>query len=83
MFKLNSALCAILLFIAIAFEPSTPTTDRVNISSQGEQSNNESYHPAISDDGRYVTLSSHATNLVNIGCISPQNIGLKSPLNNA
>lgn len=37
---------------------------RVSIPTGGGQSNNGSYFPSISDDGRYVCFSSYATNLV-------------------
>lgn len=40
------------------------TVTRVNISSSGAQTNNDSFLPNISADGRYVTFHSHATNLV-------------------
>ncbi len=38
------------------------TTTRVSVSSSGAQGNGESYHMAISADGRYVAFTSHATN---------------------
>lgn len=38
------------------------TTARVSVSSSGAQGNGESYHMAISADGRYVAFTSHATN---------------------
>jgi Tol biopolymer transport system component len=40
------------------------TTTRVSVDSGGMQSNNESYDPTISVDGRYVAFASRATNLV-------------------
>jgi Tol biopolymer transport system component len=40
------------------------TTERISMSSTGEQSNNYSYWPVISGDGRFVAFSSIATNLV-------------------
>ena len=40
------------------------TTERVSIGSLGQQGNDQSYHPAISADGRYVAFTSYATNLV-------------------
>ena len=43
---------------------STNTTTRVSVSSTGNQANQESYTPFISDDGRFVTFSSDASNLV-------------------
>ncbi|MPZ54568.1 MAG: hypothetical protein GEU79_17895, partial [Acidimicrobiia bacterium] len=42
----------------------TRETTRVSINSAGNQSNNDSYEPAISGDGRYVAFWSLATNLV-------------------
>jgi len=40
------------------------TTRRISVSSNGEQSNGFSGHPAISADGRYVAFDSYASNLV-------------------
>lgn len=42
---------------------STGETSRVSVSSSGTQSNNWSWTPSISADGRYVTFQSWATNL--------------------
>lgn len=42
----------------------TGVTERVNISTAGEQANGASYDAAISADGRYVAFTSVATNLV-------------------
>ncbi|MGQ9927083.1 MAG: putative Ig domain-containing protein [Chloroflexaceae bacterium] len=39
-------------------------TSRVSIATGGDQSNDESYFPAISDDGTFVVFTSDATNLV-------------------
>src|SRR6266851_4170348 len=39
------------------------TTERVSLSSAGEQGNGDSYGPAISADGRYVAFTSSASNL--------------------
>jgi len=39
------------------------TTERVSLSSLGEQGNGDSYSPAISADGRYVAFTSSASNL--------------------
>ncbi len=39
------------------------TTERVSLSSAGEQGNGDSYGPAISADGRYVAFTSAASNL--------------------
>jgi Tol biopolymer transport system component len=40
------------------------TTERVSISSAGEQGNGDSFVPVISADGRFVAFDSNATNLV-------------------
>ncbi len=40
------------------------TTERVSVASNGVQGNAESFHGAISDDGRYVVFTSLANNLV-------------------
>ncbi|MHB0998265.1 MAG: hypothetical protein ACYC27_03385 [Armatimonadota bacterium] len=40
------------------------TTERISVSSTGEQTNDESCHPSISADGRYVAFESCASNLV-------------------
>ena len=40
------------------------TTERVSIGSLGQQGDDQSFHPAISADGRYVAFTSYATNLV-------------------
>ena len=40
------------------------TTERVSVDSSEAQSNNGSQLPSVSDDGRYVTFNSTATNLV-------------------
>jgi Tol biopolymer transport system component len=37
---------------------------RVSVASDGTQGNNDSYHPSISADGRYVAFNSSASNLV-------------------
>ena len=42
----------------------TGTTERVSVSSTGEQGNYDSHWPSISEDGRYVALRSLASNLV-------------------
>ncbi|MGD2162279.1 MAG: PKD domain-containing protein, partial [Anaerolineales bacterium] len=38
--------------------------ERVNLSYAGNDANFSSYHPAVSDDGRYVAFRSFATNLI-------------------
>jgi uncharacterized repeat protein (TIGR01451 family) len=43
---------------------STGQTTRVSVDNAGNQGNNESRHPAISADGRYVAFQSEASNLV-------------------
>ena len=43
---------------------STNTTTRVSVDSAGNQGNRTSYTPSISADGRFVTFSSDASNLV-------------------
>ena len=40
------------------------TTERVSIGSLGQQGDDQSFHPAISADGRYVAFTSYAANLV-------------------
>lgn len=45
-------------------ELATGQTSRVNVATDGTQANNGSSQPAISADGRYITFSSFATNLV-------------------
>lgn len=45
-------------------------TERVSISSTGKEGNGGSYFPSISEDGRYVSFESWATNLV-VGDTSP------------
>jgi Tol biopolymer transport system component len=42
----------------------TGTTERVNVSSSGAQTNNYTDNGAVSDDGRFVAFRSDATNLV-------------------
>lgn len=43
---------------------STGLTERISVSSDGDQGNAESWGPSISADGRYVAFSSEASNLV-------------------
>ena len=40
------------------------TIERVSVTDAGNQGNNESEHPSISADGRYVAFASYASNLV-------------------
>ncbi|HTF88081.1 MAG TPA: hypothetical protein VK843_06695 [Planctomycetota bacterium] len=42
----------------------TGTTERVSVTSGGIQSNNDSFLPSLSSDGRYVAFTSAASNLV-------------------
>jgi len=42
----------------------TGNTERVSVSSAGEQGDGSSFHPSISGDGRYVAFYSRASNLV-------------------
>jgi Tol biopolymer transport system component len=56
-----SSFLSILLLVDSA---SAGTTDRVSVSSAGEQGNSYSWDPAISPDGRFVAFCSIATNLV-------------------
>src|SRR5690606_19126804 len=42
----------------------TGQTTRVSVASNGTQSNNGSYKPSISADGRYVAFESNANNLI-------------------
>ena len=41
----------------------TKRTTRVSVATDGRQANNTSVNPSVSDDGRYVTFDSFATNL--------------------
>ncbi len=42
----------------------TGTTKRVSVATGGDQADRESYRPTISEDGRYISFMSTATNLV-------------------
>jgi len=46
------------------FDRQTNTTERVSVASDGTEGNGSSIGPGISADGRYVTYTSQATNLV-------------------
>lgn len=46
------------------YDAQTSLIERVSVSSEGAQSNGESYNPSISADGRFVVFASDATNLV-------------------
>jgi Tol biopolymer transport system component len=54
----------ILVCLAAALPALAATTERVSVSSAGEQGNSDSGYPAISADGRYVAFKSAASNLV-------------------
>lgn len=46
------------------YDSQTQTTERISVSSSGEEGNGSSINAAISADGRYVTFTSAASNLV-------------------
>ncbi|QQR93355.1 PD40 domain-containing protein [bacterium] len=46
------------------YDQNTDTVERVSVSSSGVQGNIDSYEPSISADGRFVTFTSDANNLV-------------------
>ena len=46
------------------YDLDTETIERVSIDDGGDEGNNHSQYPSISDDGRYVVFQSAATNLV-------------------
>lgn len=52
------------LYGIFVFDGETGETTCVSVASDGTRGNARSEHPVISDDGRYVTFSSWATNLV-------------------
>ena len=56
------------------WDRTTQTTSRVSVSTSGAQANGPSGSPAISGDGRYVSFSSRATNLVTGDTNSRQDI---------
>ena len=65
--KLNP--CIIFFIVAIVSlvglgEVLAQTTERVSVASNGDEGNNGSSEPSISTDGRYVSFSSDASNLV-------------------
>ena len=45
-------------------QDSTGTTNRISVSSDGAQGNDDSWEPALSADGRFVAFVSEASNLV-------------------
>ena len=52
------------LWDIFVYHQGTRTTERVSISADAQQSDNNSAYPSISADGRYVVFASFATNLV-------------------
>jgi Tol biopolymer transport system component len=53
------------LALSAALSPALAgVTERVSVSTGGEQGNGQSIHPAVSADGRYVAFGSYASNLV-------------------
>lgn len=48
----------------LVYDRITGTTENIGVSSSGEEANGDCYEPSISADGRYVTFSSFADNLV-------------------
>jgi Tol biopolymer transport system component len=51
-------------FDVFVHDRQTGETERISVSSSGEEGNNSSTHPSISSDGRYVAFDSAASNLV-------------------
>lgn len=51
-------------FDIFVYDRQTNKTKRISVANDGTQGNGYSYGPSISADGRYVTFSSYATNLV-------------------
>ena len=68
--KTIARFCSMLLLLALILTPAGSVhampgnTTRVSVASDGTQSNNSSYNPSISANGRYVAFESEATNLV-------------------
>ena len=54
----------VLAVLAIALPSPAAVTERVSVSTNGEQANWFSFGPSISADGRFVAFESPATNLV-------------------
>jgi len=61
---LVAALAVVVMCISTATAAEAAVTERVSVSSSGEQGNDNSDRPAISSDGRYVAFESLAGNLV-------------------
>jgi hypothetical protein len=59
-----AALTGAVLLSALAPAAHAGLTERVSVSSAGAEANTDSVSPAISADGRYVSFSSYASNLV-------------------
>ena len=60
-----SAIISLIILIAVTGVAIAGTTERVSVSSTGEQANNISYwFHAVTPDGRYVVFTSDATNLI-------------------
>ena len=57
-------LCALSALVIPTSAAFAVTTERVSVSSAGEQANDACYAPSISADGRFVAFASKATNLV-------------------
>ncbi len=68
--KTIARFCSMLLLLALILTSAGSVrampgnTTRVSVASDGTQSNNDSYNPSISADGRFVAFESEATNLV-------------------
>jgi len=49
---------------AFVYDRTTDTIERVSVSSEGDEGDDESYNPVLSADGRYVAFASYATTLI-------------------
>lgn len=58
------------------------TTERMNLSSSGDQANQSASLPTISSDGRFVAFQSTATNLAPVGNTGHQNIFVRDRATN-
>ena len=66
---MKARLCVVLAVVGLPFvfglpNASAGTTERVSVSSAGEEGNDESWWCSISAEGRYVAFHSSASNLV-------------------
>lgn len=52
------------------YNMNTSTIKRVSVNSKGGETNSDSFQPAISADGRFITFTSYADNLVNDNNVS-------------